>query len=219
VHPAASRLSREATIEAVAAYGALVLSIVALAWQLRDRSASYLRLKVAVERQAEATVVSTSVENPSPRVRTMTKIFLLVGPEDEHPVDTFNAVASAPNGGATACCAVDFEDFDLPGRLTGDGRRLLIPLDYYIEENPEVGDEALACQTSIGPDELRPGGSYSVRFYVFGHRWRGARIHRKVQAVLVLPGTRESVAEPSLPVRRTCGQLKGCGVQVRAARR
>jgi hypothetical protein len=197
-------------METLAAYCALVISLVALGWQMRDRRSSYLRLKLTVEMQPEVAIVTTCVENASPRVRTMSKIFLLVGPESEHPVDTFNAVTSASNSGKTACCAIDFEYFDLPRRVSDRTlQRLLIPLDYYIEENPEVGDEALSCQTSVTMSELQPGVSYSVRFYVFGHRWRGARIHRKVQAIMVAPGEQARVTSSNTS-RRTCRNLKGC---------
>jgi hypothetical protein len=93
----------------------------------------------------------------------------------------------------------------------------LVPLDYYVEENREVGDESLSCQTSIIDTELAPGLSYGVRFYVFGHRWRRARIHRKVHAVLAIPGDGRTVLPP--PTRQSCRGHKGCHLlQTRSGR-
>lgn len=192
-----------------AAYLALVFSVIALGMQFRDRLASYLTLKLSLEQRDNATIVTTCVDNPSPRPRTMTKVFLLVGPEAENPVETFNSLLAANGKDVRACCAIDFEFIDLPSRLTDDSRhRLLMPLDYYIEENPEIGDEALSCQTSIAPGELVGGQSYGVRFFVFGHRWRRARVHRKVHAILAVPGDPSPVR--SAPPRQLCRGHRGC---------
>jgi hypothetical protein len=199
-------------VETSAAYIALLFSVIALAIQLRDRLSSYLKLTVSIERRDPGTVVTTCVENSSPRPRRMTKIFLLLGPEEENPVESFNALMTANGQDRRACCAIDFEDCNLPTRFTDrEHQRLLVPLDYYIEENPEVGDESLSCQTSILDSELGPGRSYGVRFYVFGHKRGPARIHRKVHAILALPG-QPSTRTPS-PMRQPCRGHKGCGAK------
>jgi hypothetical protein len=196
-------------------YLALVLSTGALTLQMRDRFSSYLRLKLTLDRDGDTVVATTCVDNPSSWPRRMTKIFLLVGPEEEHPVDTFNTLLGEAGDDRTACCAIDFEFFDLPKRFMDvDRQRLLVPIDYYIEENSEVGDEALSCQTSIRERDLTAGLSYGIRFYVFGHRWRRARIHRKVHAVLALPGEPPKVT--GLSSRHACRGYKGCGATLSA---
>jgi hypothetical protein len=199
------------TSEAIAAYLAFGISLVLLVWRLVDERTSYVRLRVQVEARRDHALVRTSIANETVRPKKLRKVFLLAGPEGEDPIDTFNAVVTQSTEQGVACCAKHFELFDLPGRLTdGSLRRVLVPLDYYFEENDNIGNEELSCETPIDWSLLKPGRRYGIRFYVFGHRpWR-ASLHRKIHVLLAVPGDLQDETAGSLPARSHCNHLRGC---------
>lgn len=199
------------TAETIAAYLAFGISLILLIWRLVDDRVSYVRLHMEIEAKQDYALVRTSILNDSIRPKSLKKVFLLVGPEGENPVDTFNAVVIHSTNQSAACCAKHFEYFDLPRNLVDDSlQRILIPLDYYFEENDNIGNEELSCETPVDWMLLRAGIRYGVRFYVFGHHpWR-ASLHRKIHAVLAAPGARDGETACPIPARSQCKRLGGC---------
>jgi hypothetical protein len=192
--------------EALAAYLAFGLSCILLILRLVDDRIGYVHLRMGVEYREDLALIRTSISNESIHAKNLRKVFLLVGPEEEDPVDTFNAIVTSSTSQGPACCAVRFEWFDLPRVLTdGSQRRLIVPLDYYFEENDNIGNEELSCETPLEWARLGPGRRYAVRFYTFGHRpWR-TRLHRKIHAIIVAPGRiANGVVYPPAPARATC---------------
>jgi hypothetical protein len=59
-----------------------------------------------IEAKQDYALVRTSILNDSIRPKSLKKVFLLVGPEGENPVDTFNAVVTHSTNQSAACCAV-----------------------------------------------------------------------------------------------------------------
>ncbi|MFC4529990.1 hypothetical protein [Sphaerisporangium dianthi] len=199
--------------EVLAAYLALTISLISIFGGLRTARKSYVRMELLVEIRDDAAIILTSLTSETYRPKKLAKAFLLIGPEKENPITTFNSLVSRAGDKRFACCAIDFENFDLPGDLTGEsGLRLLLPLSYYLEENDYISDETLSCETRVGFDSLQAGAAYSIRFFVYGHRWLHTNLHRKVQRLLIVPGapptstcSPNSVAEESV-----CKSLAGC---------
>jgi hypothetical protein len=192
--------------EALAAYLAFGLSCILLILRLIDDRLGYVRLRLGVAYREDFALIRTSISNESMRAKNLRKVFLLVGPEEEDPVDTFNSIVTSSASQDPTCCAVRFESFDLPQVLTDSSqKRFIIPLDYYFEENDNIGNEELSCETAIEWARLSPGQRYAVRFYAFGHRpWR-RRLHRKIHAIMVAPGGNANGTEyPPAPARAAC---------------
>jgi hypothetical protein len=166
---------------------------VAKAFGARSRSPSAIGSRRAAPPLAAASGTSaTWTSNESVRIKKLGKVFLLIGPVGEDPVDTFNLAMRGPGA---ACCAVDLERF-VDTDVVRDGTRMrqVVPLLYFTEENDNVGDEELAYSHPLPVAEFPPGVQLSVRFYVYGCRRSGTTYHRKVQDFLPIPG--EPAAAP-----------------------
>jgi hypothetical protein len=169
-------------IAASAAAAALVLSLIIWQRQRSLEATSYLILSLILTRVDSARLIaSTSLENRSAAPKRLDTIFLLVGPMDEAPTETFNQVLAAHGQPLVA----DIGEF---GRATAGlaarcaaGARQYMRLDYYSAENSEVGDEVLTYEAVLNARSFHPGSAYSVRLFLYGP----GRLHRVVHRALV----------------------------------
>ena len=170
--------------EWLAAIVALVALGVSLQTSRRQRvlqEESYLILSLTLETKGHHLIASTSLENRSPRVKNLDVVFLLVGPCDESPTETFNAILRAHGNGEVA----DVKEFGsatsgTSAELSEDDRQY-IRLEYYTLENSEVADEILTYEAVLDTSALRSGCPYSVRLFLYGRN----RLHRVVQRAVV----------------------------------
>jgi hypothetical protein len=198
---------------------ALTISVVTLVWRIRDERVSYLQIGLSVQTVpgGRFALARASITNDSVRIKKLSAAFLLLGPADEDPIDSFNAaVVRGSRGGA--CCALDFDRL-VPAATMMDPStaRRVIPLSYFTEENDNVGDEELVCSLPIGLVGLPAGVPLSVRFYVYGCRRMRQNYHRKVHDTLIVPPCRGSVAAIDMPLvkRADCRSIRGCPTQLR----
>jgi hypothetical protein len=178
---------------------ALGLSIVTLVWRIRDERVSYLRIGLTVMTTVGGrfAIARATIRNDSIRIKKLSTAFLLVGPVEEDPIDTFNAAVGSRSG-SPACCAIDFERL-VPDASAADAEavRRVVPLTYFTEENDNVGDEELAYSLPIDLASLSGPLTLSVRFYVYGCRRARQNYHRKVHDVLVVPEASSDEGVPS----------------------
>ena len=169
-------------LAALAAIVALVLSVQTSRRQRMQEENSYLVLALALSRvDASHVIASTSLENRTRDVKLLDTVFLLVSRGDEAPVDALNAILTAHDAMPVAAIS----EF---GRATAGidpqcsaGDRRYIRLDYYTEENSEVGDELLTYDAVLDVSQLQPGCTYSVRLFLYGPD----RLHRVVQRAVI----------------------------------
>lgn len=216
---------------------ALLVAVITFAWRLRDERVSYLQIGLSVlDNGGRFALAKISIKNDSVRIKKLAAAFVIIGPVDEDPIDTFN-VALQRKPEELACCAIDFERLVPEERATDASRsRQVIPLPYFTEENDNVGDEELLYSLPIDMIELPQGAVLSVRFYVYGCRRSRQNYHRKVHDILITPRTaNDSIrtgsaennggassgglcdAQVSRPAA-TCRSIRGCPRKLRSTR-
>ncbi|KUI42314.1 hypothetical protein AU197_14465 [Mycobacterium sp. IS-1590] len=166
-------------VAALAAVVALALSILTWRRQNAQEQKAYLVLALELERVSTHRLIAhTSLENRSPTVKHLDTVFLLVCPHNEEAIDACRTLTAERFGEVN-------EYNDLCGLALRepviDDHRMLMPLDYYTQENVEVADEVLTYGAVIDVEKLSPGDAYSVRLILFGPD----RLHRVVHRAFV----------------------------------
>ncbi len=148
--------------------------LAALIWRLFDEAFSYLRISVKADDPSEGWAsVLTSVENKSSRPKTLKNTFLLVGPEEEAPLETAKLLLNCMDSPMELHCTNDLSMIFAKAPVYSGGRAL-IPLPFYYSENVGIGDETLTYRAVIKASKLLSDTPYSVRFFLFTN----GRLHR-----------------------------------------
>jgi hypothetical protein len=160
-------------LELIKGFGGIA-GLAALTWRLVDEFVAYLRISVKADgpKHGWASVLTT-VENKGSRSKSITNSLLLVGPEEEDPVETANKIASEAGLGICLRYTNDLAYIDVTEPLYKH-ERALIPIPFYYQENISIGDELLTYRASIDTSKLARNVPYSVRFFVF----ESGRLHR-----------------------------------------
>ena len=169
-------------LEALKIIGAL-LGIFAFFWKVRDLFSSYLHIELTVDTDGEDTVSAKAVvENKSPKPKKVDNALLVVGPEAENPIETFNriAVSAGLELKVSSTNEIAASHFD---RSIYDGEgRAVIPLSFFYSENITISDERLAYRAPIDSTTLERGRPYSVRFFIS----TACRLHRSAHGSFML---------------------------------
>lgn len=73
---------------------------------------TYLRLSISTEDPVDGIlIVNTKIDNVVVRVKKLTAVFLVLGPEAEDPMDTINTVFRERRAEALACCPISLRRF------------------------------------------------------------------------------------------------------------
>ncbi|MEP9357428.1 hypothetical protein [Sphingomonas sp. KR3-1] len=153
--------------------------LAALGWRLLDELSAYLRISLSVSVEKGWVLLGTTVENKGFRDKRISNALLVIGPEDESPIATVNALIQQ-NGDPRKCAYTN--DFARIDRHLAEGDRMVIPLPYYFGENIAVADETLNYTAPVSTDALAPNLPYAVRFFLFGPN----RLHRSTQNCFVV---------------------------------
>lgn len=161
-------------LEALKIVGAL-LGIFAFGWKVWDIFSSYLYISLSVNvTDNECISALTTVENKSPLAKRIDNAVLLIGPESESPIETFNLIFKHSKFDFTVKSTNDIVANRLDGPTYGPDGRVLIPLPFYYSENVAIGDERLSYRSPIDVGAIEAGKPYSVRFFVSTQ----GRLHR-----------------------------------------
>jgi hypothetical protein len=173
---------------------------------------TYLRLSLKLEEPVDGVLVAhTKIDNVVVRVKKLTAVYLLLGPEEEDPMDTVNILLTQRVSIRRGCCPIALRDyFPLGNMVDTCQRRRLVPLPYYTVENINIADELLTYSKSIDVSSL-PAGCYAVRMYVYGEE----RLYRVVQTIFTQPAAAARLTlghQPStdLFIRPPCQGLRHC---------
>jgi hypothetical protein len=163
------------------------LGIITFLWRLLDEFGSYLLLGIEIRTGVPGyAVVVAKVENSGRRKKTLSAAFLLIGPFDEEPVQTYNKIATSA-GLAEARYTNDILGSNASDIIVIDeGMRQLIPLPFFTSENVRVGDEKLACSVPIKLEAAHYTGPYSVRLLVGADKTWISRLHRSVHDIILV---------------------------------
>ena len=154
---------------------------VALCWLIIDEFGSYLRISVNVTQPENGWItVQSSVENKGLRAKKISYACLIVGPEDEGPIDTARILAKHCEYTGRLKFTNDLEHFRVVRPMYFGGRGI-IPLPFYYDENVDVVDETLTYRAPIPAGELEEGIPYGVRFFLFAPN----RLHRSTQDAFI----------------------------------
>ena len=169
--------------------GAL-LGAIAFVWRIIDATNRFLYVELSVSQAGNFVIARTIVENKGVLAKAIGNSLLLVGPENESPIDTANALLSLPAVKRQIEFTNDLEDVDdLPSPLLGKAGRALIPVKFYCSENTNIADERIGYEVPIDVRQVPKGTPYAVRFYIFPkvHIFAQRRLHSSTEATFVLP--------------------------------
>ena len=166
----------------------LMAGFVVLCWTVLSALRSYLHIDLSVDlREDRSLSALTTVENRIRRMLVNKKIdnaCLLVGPESESPIDTFNCISR--HSGLGYCVASTNEIAAYVSEAArihhGPEGRLLIFLPFYYSENIGIGDERVSYRSPINTEEVPHGIPYSVRFFIYDSK----RYHQSTHDSFVL---------------------------------
>lgn len=142
---------------------------------------SYLVLSLDLERTGENYLIAhTSLENRLTVDKEITAARLVVSPEDEDPWDTVDKLLVANKRvGLNNGHAAPREIATVPLEETlSDTERIFMPLDYYYDENYQVGNETLTYDVVIDVSKLRKDIWYGVRLLVVNEDQLHRLVHR-----------------------------------------
>jgi hypothetical protein len=175
------------TLLNVLAVGGGTLGIITFLWRVWDEFGSYLLLGIEIKTDVPGYAVAVArVENSGRRKKSLSAAFLLMGPFDEEPVQTYNKIAASA-GLAEARYTNDILRSNASRALVIDkGMRQLIPLPFFTKENVSVGDEKLACSVPIKLEPVHYAGPHSVRLLVGADAGWIPRLHRSVHDIILV---------------------------------
>jgi len=175
------------TLLDVLAVGGGTLGIITFLWRVWDEFGSYLFLGIEIRTDVPGyAVVVAKVENSGRRKKSLSAAFLLMGPFDDNPVQTYNKIATSA-GLAEACYTNDILRSNASRAIAIDkGMRQLIPLPFFTSENVRVGDEKLACSVPIKLEAAHYTGPYSVRLLVGADKTWITRLHRSAHGIILV---------------------------------
>jgi hypothetical protein len=169
-------------VESLKIIGA-ILGIAAFGWKLWDAETSYLYIDVTVNTdQNKAILVKTSMENKSPLKKKIDNALLLVGPETEDPIQTFNELNLFCSLGKKVRSTNEIACVQINSPVYDDAGRALIPLPFYYSENIVIGDEKLSYRAPIDISHLKANVTYSVRFFLCAV----GRLHRSTHDAFLI---------------------------------
>ena len=174
-HVMADIVTASATV--VAAIAAVVATIGGfrqglLSWR------SYLHIGIHVDSVCNGFLtVMTVVENKGLGRKELENALLLIGPENESPLDTMCKI------GLPVDSTNDIMKCDIDDIKSGPDGRCLIPIDFYYSENVRIADEKMSYRVPISTRNMRTGVPYSVRFFIYAP----GRLHRSTQDCFILP--------------------------------
>jgi hypothetical protein len=174
-----------------------IAGLAALAWRMLDEFGAYLRLSVKAEAPKDGWVtILTNIDNKGNRSKDLSYACLLVGPENESPLDSAGVIAEAVGYSGDLRYTNDLSNLRPKGSVYANGR-VLIPLPFYYSENIRVGDETLTYRAPIDIRRLRAGLPYAVRFFVFAKN----RFHRSTHDCFITESAQSEAELPRGPKR------------------
>lgn len=185
-----------------------LLGLAGFIWLLIDLFKSYLQIQLDVDlTESNKILAKVKIENRSKISKGIDNALLLVGPEDEKPVTTFNTLLDktdlknqseridCPKNKDKVKMAITTDDIAKSKACSsfydGDGR-VIIPLRFFYKENVGIGDEGPCYTAPIDKVKARfvPEEAYSVRLFIANKMWRRwFRLHRTTHDLFVLPKT------------------------------
>ena len=161
------------------------LGIIAFIWKVVDLFSSYLYIHLDLSKSGSFILAKTTVENKSLLQKKIDNAILLVGPENENPIDTYNQLVTANGIEFTANYTNDIASNHLQETICDEQGRMMIPLEYFYSENVAIGDERLSYSVPMQNDSFEVGVPYSVRFFI----WDKKRLHRSTHDCFILHDT------------------------------
>lgn len=174
-------LSLEA-LEAVKIIGA-ILGILSFAWRIYDETASYLHIELTIE---DATAINSNyilanvkVENKGKLAKNIDNALILVSPETENPVITYNQLNHSEIKEMSEIFATEQT---IESKYDEKGRAIIV-LPFFYTENTRIADEIVSYSAPIKIEEVEKNVPYAVRFFI----WTKKRLHRSTEQTFVLP--------------------------------
>lgn len=165
-------------LEALKIFGS-ILGLAAFFWKIWDAFKSYLHIYVEVESSSnKILLIKTRVENRSLCRKKIENALLLIGPEDEEPVETFNSTVPGEELSHTN----DIAEHRIEGALYGEEGRAVIPLPFFYSENIQIGDESSSYTAVAATSTMVSGKPYAIRFYIFDRN----RLHRFTEDTFII---------------------------------
>ena len=162
---------------------AALIGIIPLVWRIWDHRTSYLHIDMRTDLgPGDFVTVITVVENHSITKKKLDYALLLIGPENEDPLETVYEIT-----GVSVCYTNDIIKYCIDNCIddikSGPDGRCLIPIIFYYSENVHIADEKVSYRLPVDIRNMERGIPYSVRFFIHGPK----RLHRSTQDCFILP--------------------------------
>ncbi|MHC5673973.1 hypothetical protein [Nostoc sp.] len=162
-----------------------VLGAVAFVWKVRDTSSSYIYIDLEVGNSVnEYCLIKATVENKGFSKKRIDNALLLLGPEDEPPIDTYSNLTGKKFISTNQIAHSPVKKPIYGGRPG----RAVIPLPFFYEENVRIADEKASYTVPVKLDSFERGVPYAVSLFVVGEN----RLHRSTQDVLLIEKSHEN---------------------------
>lgn len=166
-----------------------ILGAIAFLWRVFDARKRFLHVELTVSQENGNAIAETIVENKGSQSKVIDNSLLLVGPENENPIDTAKALLPHQKIETTN----DLEKVVLESATFGMEGRAIIPVDFYYSENVNIADERIGYGVPLDVSQIPAGTPYAVRFYIFAEK----HLHRSTEATFVLPSGHCNTNKPS----------------------
>jgi hypothetical protein len=173
--------SAMSTIDIIQSVG-VFFGVVAFLWKVADVFRSYIHIGLILENGgASKLLAKVTVENKGVTSKKIENALLLIGPNAESPITTFNTTRSVlgPYSAVNSTNEISVQKFSAD-IYDGNGRAV-IPLPFFYSENIGIADENPACTAPIDLSYFPKPGVYAVRLFVTGQ----GRLHRTTHDAFV----------------------------------
>lgn len=155
-----------------------ILGIVSFVWRIIEVRRQYLHINLDLSVIDRFVLASTAVENKGSLTKKIENAIILIGPENECPLQTAKSLLPDQNIEQTN----DFEFVKLKNAKYDDTGRAFIPVTFYYNENVDIADERIGYDVPINIEKVSKGIPYSVRFFIFGEN----KLHRSTEKTFIV---------------------------------
>lgn len=161
-----------------------ILGILAFLWKVSDSFSSYLHISIDIkEVNPERALIKLQVDNRTfiqfiPCIeKKIDNALLLIGPESENPLETFNQISKERNLNKCVKSTNEISEYCPDSAIYSKNGRAIIPLPYFYSENIRIADENPTYTAAIELQYFEKNKTYSVRFFISTK----SRLHRSTQ--------------------------------------
>jgi len=161
----------------------LGLSIWNFTIALLDRHRTFTLVELTCTPAGNRSILTAKIDNSRRPQRRVGHALLVIGPEGENPIETFNETARSHGIALEVQDTNSFHRFPRDSSRFDGSCRAVIPLPFFYSENIAFGDEILTYSTSLRREDFPLTDVLEARFFLYPDDAK-KRYHRSTQALV-----------------------------------